>query len=322
MRSRPHKIHGRLQLDPRSISGRPEDITDRPSSIDPFLDLIRLLRPQATLWGAIRASGRWSVSFRARHDLLFFLIDNGSCLLLRPDEEPLDLAPRDFVLIRTTTPFSVGSDDATEPVDSERLVASSRSTEMHLGGGEGEPVVIRGGRFVFETVNEDLLMDLLPSLVHIRSGEARSNRARALLTMNEAESRAPGPGSEFIIAKLMELLFVEVLRGEAIREQPLQAGLLRGVADPITARALTAMHGDIARPWTAVQLARLCGCSRSSFNQRFTNVVGVSPMTYLKRWRIAVAKDELRGGQRSVAEIAFLVGFHPLVLSAQHSPAL
>ncbi|HEY0255036.1 MAG TPA: helix-turn-helix transcriptional regulator, partial [Kofleriaceae bacterium] len=62
-------------------------------------------------------------------------------------------------------------------------------------------------------------------------------------------------------------------------------------------------------PWTAEQLARMCGCSRSGFNQRFARVVGVAPLRYLQRWRMALAKDELRKGQRTVAEIALRIGF-------------
>lgn len=46
-----------------------------------------------------------------------------------------------------------------------------------------------------------------------------------------------------------------------------------------------------------------------ALRQRFTSVVDVAPMRYLQRWRMAVAKDELRLGQRSVAEITLLVGF-------------
>lgn len=65
----------------------------------------------------------------------------------------------------------------------------------------------------------------------------------------------------------------------------------------------------MAQPWTLAQLARLCASSRSGFSRRFTQVVGLAPMTYLQRWRIALAKDELREGRRSVGEIARLVGF-------------
>ena len=309
MQAHPHHIDGKLRLTVGSMAEKPELVTDQPNPIDPFLDVIRLLRPQATLWGAIRASGRWGVSFRARHDLLFFRVDSGRCLLLRPDQEPLDLERNDFILIRTITPFTVASDPATKPEDSEELVAATRSTEMRVGVGAGEPVVIRGGRFVFDTGNEDLLLDLLPPLVHVVSRGAGSDRTRVLLAMNEAESLTPGPGSDFVIARLMELLLVELLRGATPSAQTSQAGLLRGLADPVTARALAAMHGDVERSWTAEQLARLCGCSRSGFKQRFTSVVGVAPMRYLQRWRMAIAKDELRKGQRSIAEIALLIGF-------------
>ena len=284
-------------------------MTNRPNAIDPFLDLIRLLRPQATLWGAICASGRWGVGFRERHDLLFFRVDFGQFLLLRPDEEPIQLGPGDFLLIRTIAPFVLASDQQVKPVDSETLVATTRSTTMRVGLGKTDPVTIRGGRFVFEMANEELLMQLLPPLVHVALNKTTSARALALLSMNEAESSAPGPGSDFVVARLMELLLVEILRGETLLKQPLKAGMLQGLADPVTAKALAALHSDAAKRWTTSKLARLCGCSRSAFNLRFTNIVGIAPMRYLQRWRMAMAKDELRRGERNIAEIALLVGF-------------
>ncbi len=284
-------------------------MTNRPNAIDPFLDLIRLLRPQATLWGAIHASGGWGVGFRERHDLLFFRVDRGQLLLLRSDEEPVTLGPGDFVLIRTIYPFVLASDTQVEPIDSENLVATSRSTTMRVGVGETDPVIIRGGRFVFDTANEELLVQLLPPLVHVAVNKTTSARILALLAMNEAENSAPGPGSDFVVARLMELLLVEILRGEVLVAQPIKAGMLQGLADPVTARALVALHSDAAKPWTTAKLARLCRCSRSAFNLRFTRIVGVAPMRYLHSWRMAVAKDELRRGKRSVAEIAFLIGF-------------
>jgi AraC-like DNA-binding protein len=213
------------------------------------------------------------------------------------------------LLIRTIAPFVLVSDTQVEPVDSENLVAMSRSTTMRLGVGEAEPVIIRGGRFVFESVNEELLVQLLPPLVHVALNKTTSARILALLSMNEAENSVPGPGSDFVVARLMELLLVEILRGEALVAQPGKTGMLQGLADPVTARALVALHSDVAKLWTTSKLARLCGCSRSAFNLRFTSIVGVAPMRYLHRWRMAVAKDELRRGERSVAEIAFLIGF-------------
>ena len=197
-----------------------------------------------------------------------------------------------------------------EPVDSETLVAHNPFHDDACRSGQNRASnLIRGGRFVFNTANEELLVDLLPPLVHVAVSKTKSARILALLSMNEAENDAPGPGSNFIVARLMELLLVELLRGEPLVAQQTKAGMLQGLVDQVTARALVAMHGDPAKPWTTAKLARMCGCSRSAFNLRFTGIVGVAPMRYLHRWRMAVAKDELSRGEHSIAEIAFLIGF-------------
>jgi AraC-like DNA-binding protein len=132
---------------------------------------------------------------------------------------------------------------------------------------------------------------------------------RSLLKLNEAETLQPGPGSEFLIARLMELILVEMLRREKPREDERSAGLIAGLQDPAIASALLAMHGEIAREWSVAELARLCGVSRSGFATRFKGVLGIGPIEYLMRWRMAVAKDELRRGTRSISEIALVVGF-------------
>ena len=276
--------------------------------MDPFLDLIRLLRPQATLWARIDGTGRWGVSFRRRNDLLFCRVEQGECLLTRPGLPTLSLQPDDFVLIRTSTAFNLTSDPSVEPVDSETLVALTGSVGLKLGDGTVAPVALRGGRFVFDTANEQLLIGLLPQVVHVTARDSSSPQLRNLLKMNEAESLRPGPASEFVIVRLMELILVEILRSQ---RQPPQAshGLLAGLADPVTARALSAMHHNVAHNWTVASLARLSGVSRSTFAARFRAVVGVGPIDYLLQWRMALAKDDLRRGTRTIAEIAFAIGF-------------
>jgi AraC-like DNA-binding protein len=281
--------------------------------MDPFLDLIRMLRPRATLWARIDGVGRWGVSFRKRDDLLFCWVQRGECQLTRPLLAPVHLEPDDFVLVRTSTPFTLTSDPSVEPEDSETAVALTKDTGLKLGEGTDSPVTLRGGRFVFDTANDDLLTGLLPSMVHVAAGETSSWRVRSLLKMNETESLQPGPGSEFIIARLMELILVEILRSEALRVNQDQSkehtGLLAGLADPVTALSLSAIHRDVAHGWTVSGLARLCGVSRSTFAARFRKIVGTGPIEYLLHWRMALAKDELRRGTRSIGEIALAIGF-------------
>jgi len=195
------------------------------------------------------------------------------------------------------------------PVDSETAVAKTGNPRLRLGEGIESPVTVRAGRFVFDTANEDLLAGMLPSLLHVGAGDTSSVRVRSLMQMNEMECARPGPGTEFIIARLMELILVEILRSEAFRVDKGQSGLLAGLADPVTATALSAMHKSVAHAWTVDELARLSRVSRSTFASRFQQTVGTGPIEYLQQWRMALAKDELRRGGRSVGEIALSVGF-------------
>ena len=277
--------------------------------VDPFLDLIRLLRPRATLWGGIEGHGRWSVSFRKRDDLLFCWLARGECQLIRPNAPPILLRADDFVLVRTTIGFILASDPAITPEDSETVVAATGRTILSVGEGSDMPVTLQGGRFVFDTANEGLLSGLLPSLVHIGSGDTSSWRIRSLLRMNQAESTCPGAGSEFITRRLMELILVEILRSGPVGADQGHSGLLAGLGDPVTARALTAMHENVAKDWTLASLSRLCGVSRSTFSTRFRGIVGMAPMEYLQHWRMALAKDELRRGTKSIGEIGLAIGF-------------
>ncbi len=108
------------------------------------------------------------------------------------------------------------------------------------------------------------------------------------------------------MARLMELMLVELLRSRNVGGSEKQAGLLAGQADPVTACALTAMHRDVAHGWT---VAGLCGVSRSSFASRFRARTGTGPIEYLQQWRRALARDELRRGTRSIGEITPADGF-------------
>ena len=278
--------------------------------MDPLLDLIGLLRPRAALFGGgLDACGQWALSFQKRDDLLFCWIERGECQLIRPGSAPFRIQQGDFVLVFTSTPFTLASDASTDPVDSETAVALTKNVRLKLGQGRDHPVTLRAGKFIFDTANENLLAGLLPPVVHIGARDASSGSIRALLTMNEAEARQPGPASEFIIIRLVELVLVEILRTRRLRLGEEDTGLLAGLADTVLARALDAIHQNLAHDWTVGELAKLCGVSRSAFATRFRKIVGVAPIEYLLHWRLAVARDELRQGTKTVAEIAFAVGF-------------
>jgi hypothetical protein len=126
--------------------------------VDPLLDLIRLLRPRATLFGAgVDAFGDWWLDFRKRDDLLFCWVEQGEFQLIRPGAEPLSMQAGDFALIHTSTPFTLASDEFVEPADSETAVIATRKVRLRLGCGSERPVTLQAGKFLLEKANEALL---------------------------------------------------------------------------------------------------------------------------------------------------------------------
>jgi transcriptional regulator GlxA family with amidase domain len=125
-----------------------------------------------------------------------------------------------------------------------------------------------------------------------------------------AEEIANGrPGSETVLAKLSELLFVEAVRRYADALPDGQTGWLAGLREPHVARALALLHHDVTRRWTVDDLCREVGLSRSALADRFIRLIGAPPMHYLASWRMQVATQKHRDTSASLAQVAETVGY-------------
>jgi AraC-like DNA-binding protein len=69
------------------------------------------------------------------------------------------------------------------------------------------------------------------------------------------------------------------------------------------------LHAEPHRAWTVDTLARGAALSRSAFADRFTTLVGVPPMQYLTRWRLALAADSLRSTRDAIGRISERAGY-------------
>jgi len=117
------------------------------------------------------------------------------------------------------------------------------------------------------------------------------------------------PGMQMMLGRMMELLFVEVIRRHANRLPPGSKGLLAAINDPVVGRALKLVHASPARRWTADDLAREAGSSRTVLTERFNELIGRPPIDYVTGWRIQLAADRLRNGHDSIRAIAADTGY-------------
>jgi AraC-like DNA-binding protein len=176
------------------------------------------------------------------------------------------------------------------------------------GGGTGTRLVC--GFLACDDILGNPLLSALPRIFKVdMRNDPRSAWLDASLQFATAEAADLRAGSEVVLARLSELLFVEAVR-RCIDGLPAdKKGWLAGVRDRFVGRALSMLHAQPARDWTVDELARCAGLSRSALAQRFTDLLGQPPMQYLAHWRLQIAAQELLADGKSVASVAEHVGY-------------
>src|SRR5262249_51367427 len=139
--------------------------------------------------------------------------------------------------------------------------------------------------------------------VNIRSDNSGNWLENSILHLVE-EAGSGKAGSDAMLAKLSEALFVDTLRRYVAGLPEEQIGWLAGARDPIVGKSPAILHSRVSQPWTIADLAREVGLSRSALVDRFSRFLAVPPMAYLTQWRLQLAARALTSTPRGIADIA------------------
>jgi AraC-like DNA-binding protein len=148
-----------------------------------------------------------------------------------------------------------------------------------------------------------------PVLFLSGQGTAEGSPAQATLRVLRHELAARTPGSGTVIDRLLDVLFVQVIRSWLGTEDHAGTSWLQALRDPSIGRALSILHANPAAPWTIETLAREVSLSRATLTRRFSSLVGEPPLAYLTRWRMELAARHLRETDEAVSTIARHVGY-------------
>jgi AraC-like DNA-binding protein len=273
--------------------------------MDPFSDVIALLRPCAVFSKQITGRGEWGVRYQAYEQPGFAIVLAGQCWLALDATDPMRLERGDFVLLPHSPAFALLSRPG-----ASCAVGRPSLTAVRHGNPDGEPdFQMLGGTFQLDPVNAPLLLALLPGMIHIRSDDGDTGRLARIVDLIIDECAADRPGRETVLERLLEVMLVECLRWPGISQDTLPAGLLAGMRDPALAGVFRAMHSDVRAGWSVAELAKRAGMSRSAFAAHFSGTVGCPPMEYLARWRMTLARDALSRGGKSLDRLAEEIGY-------------
>jgi AraC-like DNA-binding protein len=247
----------------------------------------------------------------AERVVIFHLITEGECFVELGDESPVRLSAGDVVIFPKGHAHRMTSSPGLPPATGAALdqVLARRPRQLVYGGG-GAVTRLVCGYLACDTRLASILLSGLPPLVRVNvRGSNAGVWLEASVRYALTEARSPRPGGAGVLAKLAELLFIEVLRLYMNERADGRTGWLAGLGDRIVGSALNALHARPAHAWTLEALASGVGTSRSVLAARFHQLVGESPMQYLTQWRMLLAANLLCRSNAPLARIAEDVGY-------------
>ena len=274
--------------------------------MDPLSEVFSLLDIQSAATSRLETAGAWAVRFPPKPSLKFHAVLRGSCWITLPGESPCQLEAGDTFLLANSPAFVLASDPQQAVEEASQVFAQLQSNIYHLGGDEN---VLLGGGFVFESGNAQFLLDALPPFLLIPAKEPEALVLRGILRMLDKELENTQMGSSLMTRRLGDILLVQVLRAYVNSHGPIKAGWIGALSDRRIGAALSAIHADVGHQWTVGELASVARMSRSGFAVRFKELVGISPLDYVLRWRMQLARDALHKNDGSIASLAGRFGY-------------
>ena len=292
----------------------PREFADPPALEDAALGLDEYGQPHdllSELLRSVRLSGERIVAYAPPRNFSVSFADIGTLhiieegeLVLRIDGDPRveRVSPGDVVLLPRGDPHCIS--DAENRVPS---IAPEGASEHDAPA--PEPVRWLCGTFTIGDPQASQLLASLPAAIILRGARGPALEglevARRMLLF---EMQSPSQGSVVMISRILDLLFIQILRAWAAGTDA-EPNWLAGALDPQIGLALSAIHRDPGHNWTVEGLARACSLSRSAFAERFVARVGKPPASYLAQVRLVAATDLLRGTSLPVTLIAENVGY-------------
>ncbi len=300
---------------------------------DVLSDLLRAVRLRGAIYFDFNLSAPWVAAApessraaailmpHADHLIEFHVVARGQCWARRLGGEPMLLSEGDAIVYPHGDPHVMASSLDLNSVSSIdfapglELLKRARAVEqlpLVIEAQPGKPAEVS---FVCGFLGCDLrpfnpLIAALPREIHIRRSGARDDDwLGAFLSVTVGEARARRAGGQNMLARMSELMFVELIRRHLESLPDEQTGWLAGLRDRQVGKALSLIHRQAARAWTVADLAEAVALSRSAFAERFARLVGMSPMQYLTSWRMQLASELLVGSSQTIAAIAPQAGY-------------
>jgi AraC-like DNA-binding protein len=279
--------------------------------MDPLSDILTMFTVNRAIPVRVETAGPYAMRFGPYEHVKFSAVLSGELnLQVEGQPEAIRLEAGDCYFQTDGRPYRTFNSKEAPEFDGTAYFMANRSVDGVVRVGEGTPdKVVIGGRFTFDEEGVKWLREALPPIIHIKAASPEAGALRDTLSLLSREVGGGSPGEIVIIDRLADILLVQAIRAHLAASAPHTNNWLAGIADPKIGRALRSFHADVAKDWTVATLAHEAGMSRSSFAERFRQRVGLSPLDYLTKWRMARVRRALLDTDQAFATIAERNGY-------------
>lgn len=269
--------------------------------MDALSSILKASKLEAIVCSQNCLSGDWGLDVIPEGNAYFWRVSKGSCVIGLHGREPLTMEEGDIVVIPHGARHWIAS-NATAPLLT--LAQYMQSPGLFAG----DDTIVAAGHFTFDEEQQHPFIKDLPPLLHISSFGIKNQQFLTHMGfLLQTELSVNKPGTQVMLKGLAEMLFISVIRAY-LEQDKAEKGFMSALADPQISQALELMHNQPSVDWTAEALGKRVGMSRTLFFNRFKDLVGETPLTYLTNWRINRAKEMLSAGMNRV-DVAEKIGY-------------
>ena len=279
------------------------------------MDTLSLILDDIRLHGAVfretQLTAPWAVRMHTPGLTSFHIVTRGSAWLMREGAAPLKLSSGDIIMLPGGIEHRVQDDPTTRvtPHDLTLALDGLHVQALQLGG-DGPGAALLSGHFRFDVNLARPLIAALPDILHLRSVAGTPAMWLQIgLQFIAEEATRPLPGQQVIINRVADILLVEALRDHVASLPEGHSNWLMALRDSALSSVLAAMHRQPEKNWSVPELAEIAHLSRSAFADRFAQVLGQPPLSYLTEHRMRLAAWKLTQTRLTLAQIATQVGY-------------
>ncbi|MBI1751520.1 MAG: AraC family transcriptional regulator [Acidobacteria bacterium] len=254
----------------------------------------------------------WGLAIHNPHKTTLHLVRRGSCWLRVGDQKrPIQLVAGDAVLLAQGLSHTISHQPGGEAQPWDQALDQMRLRVEAAGpAARQDATLLLCAAYAFEDDADHPLLSLLPAFIHLNMEQGQGAPAfQSLIQLLAEEAQQRLPGSSILMPRMIDSLFVYVLRAWLERQPEGTAGWFGALRDTQVGRAIALIHERPHLKWTVAGLGKEIGLSRAAFARRFQELVGESPLAYLTRWRMSVAAKLLRSSDDTLDRIATRVGY-------------